>query len=166
MRRRSLVDNPGYHRPMRSEFTTSVRCDPEDLWLFLDEPELQKQWMRTLVSNRISGEAGPCQGAGFRMRVREGSRVTEYQGEITCHDRPHHLAVRFWGGSMRPGSAVRVDYRLTPEGDHTRLHITSQLEAVGLGFGARLLLPLAMLLNRLQMRRDLEELRRLAEAQG
>jgi hypothetical protein len=151
---------------MKSEFVATLRSDPEDLWLFLDEPELQKQWMRNLVELHISGTDRPCQGAGFRMRTREGRRVVTYLGEITAHDRPHHLAVRFWGGSMRPGMAVRVDYRLTPEGALTRLDITSQLEATRLGLGARLLLPLAMLLNRLQMRASLRELKRLAEAQG
>ena len=151
---------------MKSEFTTTLRCGPEDLWLFLDEPELQKQWMKGLQDTRIMGEEGPVEGAAFRMRIRQGGRIAEYQGEITCHDRPRHLAVRFWGGSMRPGMAVRVDYRLTPEGDRTRLDIVSELEASSLGLGARLLLPLALLFNRLQMKGFLRELKRLAEAQG
>lgn len=151
---------------MKSEFAATMCCQPEDLWLFLDEPELQKQWMSNLVELDISGADRPCQGAGFRMRMREGGRVVTYQGEITRHDRPHHLAVRFWGGSVKRGMAVRVDYRLKADGSHTRLDITSQLEAASLGLGARLLLPLAMLLNRLKMRGYLRELKRLVEAQG
>jgi hypothetical protein len=149
---------------VRTEYSTKIGCPPDDLWLFLDEPELQKQWMKGLVANEISDPGGDRTGATFQMRIREGARLADYEGEILVHDRPTHLAVRFWGGSLKPCMVVRVDYRLTPVGDATRLDIVSELVAGEPGPLMRLILPLVKLFNLLQLRGFMKSLKRLAEA--
>ncbi|NIN68580.1 MAG: SRPBCC family protein, partial [Anaerolineae bacterium] len=47
-------------------------------------------------------------GTKFTQRIREGGRITEYEGEVTAYEKPYHLGVRI--GS--PQFSVDVDYRL------------------------------------------------------
>src|SRR5262245_29571123 len=78
---------------MRTCYTGEFGCTPQRLWRFLEEPELQKQWMKGLLDNQQTSEGPPGVGSTFRMKIKEGSRVADYDGKITAYDPPRQLAV-------------------------------------------------------------------------
>jgi carbon monoxide dehydrogenase subunit G len=148
---------------MPIECTTAIACTPEHLWPFLAEPELQKQWMKGLEDNRPTSDGPRGVGSTFQMHIKEGGRVAVYDGEVTAHDPPRHLGVRFWGGALRPGMAMRADYHLSAVDGQTRLDYVAAVECKRMGFFMRLLMPLFMLFGRMQLKAFLKTLKRLAE---
>src|SRR5262249_55132243 len=149
---------------MEIPYRMEVACPPERLWAFIEEPERQKQWMKGLQENRPTSEGPARVGSTFRMKIKEGSKVGDYDGEVTAHDRPRHLGVRFWGGPFPKGMAMRVDYHLTDLGGATRLDYLARMECEDrLPLFMRLLLPLAKVFSRWQLRGFMQTLKRLAE---
>jgi uncharacterized protein YndB with AHSA1/START domain len=146
------------------EHTEVFKCPAEHLWTFLEEPQKQKLWMKGLQEN-VPTSAGP-QGVGstFLMKIKEGRKVAEYQGEVTAYDRPRHLAVSLAGGPLPKGAKMLVDYRLSPVNGQTKLDYACQLQAERLGFFLRLLLPLAKLFSKMMLRRFMKKLKQHAEA--
>jgi carbon monoxide dehydrogenase subunit G len=149
---------------MKMEHTMEVRCSPEHLWPFLEEPEKQKLWMKGLLANERTGEGPRGAGSTFRMKIKEGRKVAEYHGEVTAHDPPRHLGVRIWGGALPKGCVMKADYRLTPVAELTRLDYVAEMQAERLGWFLRLLMPLIKLFGRMQLRGFMKQLKRLAEA--
>ena len=93
---------------MRTCYTGEFVCAPERLWRFLEEPELQKQWMKGLLENQQTSEGPPGVGSTFRMKIKEGSRIGDYDGKITAYDPPRQLAVDLSGGGFPAGCCMRV----------------------------------------------------------
>jgi carbon monoxide dehydrogenase subunit G len=148
---------------MRIQRSTEIDCPPQKLWPFIEEPEQQKRWMRGVLENTLTSPPPARQGSTFRMKIKEGMRVAEFDGEITAHDPPRRLEVRFWGGSFRPGMAMRADYRLADLGGRTRLDYETSLEMKRLGFFTRLFLPLFKVFGSLQVKSFMKALKRIAE---
>jgi hypothetical protein len=147
---------------MNINHTAWFDCPALRLWPFLDEPERQKLWLKGLLSNELTS-AGPVRaGSTFHMRIKEGRKVGEYDGEITAHEPPRHLGLRFWGGGLK-GLVMQVDYRLSEEGGRTRLDYAAKFEG-RCGLLLRLLLPLLRLFGKMQLRSFFKTLKRLAEA--
>jgi carbon monoxide dehydrogenase subunit G len=149
---------------MKITLTLEIQCFPDRLWPFLEEPEQQKRWMRGLQENTLTSPPPSRKGSTFTMKIKEGARVAEYQGEVTAHDRPRHLGVRIWGGALKPGMAMRADYRLTDLGQGTQLDYECNLEAERLGFFMKLFLPLFKVFGKLQVKSFFKTLKRISEA--
>ena len=47
-------------------------------------------------------------GSTFDLRVREGRRISHYEGRINSYDPPKHLGVSMWGGAFPRGIVMRV----------------------------------------------------------
>jgi carbon monoxide dehydrogenase subunit G len=149
---------------MRIERVTEIACTPERLWPFLHEPEKQKLWMKGLLENTPTGEGSGGPGSTFRMKIKEGGRVAEYDGEVTAIDPPRHLAVRIWGGGFPTGMVMHVEYRLTGLDGRTRLDYAAWSDTGRCGLFLRLLMPLFQLFGRIQLAGFLRKLKKLAEA--
>lgn len=149
---------------MQVEFTTHVACRPEHLWRFIEDPELQMQWMKGLVSNELTSDPPGREGSTFRMHIREGGRVRVYDGEILSHRHPEHLAVRFGGGSFPEDMRMQVDYHLARHADGTRLDYSARMVAGRIPLPMRLFMPLMRIFTRWQLTGFMRTLKRLAEA--
>jgi hypothetical protein len=149
---------------MRTARSILIECPPEHLWPFVEEPDLQTLWMRGLLANELTSEPPAREGSTFRLTIREAGRVHRYEGQIVALDRPRHLGIHYWGGALRPGVVMRVDYRLQPVNAHTRLDYVAQIESGELDWSSRLLLPLIRLSSHLQLRSYLKKLKVLAES--
>src|SRR6516165_10254294 len=149
---------------MRTTWTGEFACKPEHLWKFLEEPELQKQWMKGLQDSRPTSEGARGLGSTFRMKIKEGSRVAEYDGKVTAYDPPKQLAVVLSGGAFPEGMAINVDYRLTDLGGRTRLDYVAASDcSKPLPWWMKLLMPLFQLFGRMQLKGFMKTLKRLAE---
>jgi hypothetical protein len=149
---------------MHVEYRAEFRCTPWQLWSFLDDAERQKLWLTTLVEFAPTSQLPRAVGTTFDMRVREGRRISHYEGRINAYDPPRHLGVSFWGGSVPRGVAMSVDYRLADLGSKTRLEYCSEVNTESLRGPIKLALPIARVFSFFQIRYFMRNLKRLAEA--
>ena len=150
---------------MQTDYSTLIDCTPEQLWPWLEEPDKQKQWMKGLLENVSTSEAPTRVGSTFRMTIKEGRRVAEYEGEVTNYDRHHRLSIKFWGEMMR-GIEIYVDYQLQDLGDRTRLDYLSFADISEAGFFIKLMMPLYNIFGKVQLKSFMKTLKRLAEAEA
>jgi hypothetical protein len=148
---------------MRIVYTGQFRCPIDTLWRHISEPELQKKWMKGLLENRPTSDGPPRPGSTFTMKIQEGPKASEYQGEVIAHEAPDHLAIRFWGGCFPADLVMRVDYRLSEAGGQTRLDYVAQREKGQCPFWMRLLLPLMVVFSKMQLRNFMKKLKGLVE---
>jgi hypothetical protein len=103
-------------------------------------------------------------GSTFDLRVREGRRISQYEGRINAYDPPRHLGVSFWGGFFRPGMLMRVDYRIAEVPGGCRLEYYAEIELNHLHGPSRLAIPIARVFTFFQLRYFMRNLKRLAES--
>jgi hypothetical protein len=151
---------------MRIEYRMDLRCTPWQLWPLLDDPERQKLWLTTLVDFASTSPVPRMVGSTFEFRAREGRRISHYEGRINAYDPPRHLGVSMWGGSLRQGSVMRVDYRVADLGQNCRLEYYAEIDISMLRGPIKLAIPLARLFNFFQLRYFMRNLKRRAEATG
>ena len=90
---------------MRYTANNEIDCTPEQLWPWLAETERMKQWMKGL-EEIVPDAPGPVRsGATFRMRIREGRKVTEYGEELLAYEPPRSTRGPAERGSSRPSVA-------------------------------------------------------------
>src|SRR5436190_11509544 len=106
---------------MHVTFAHDFACSPDRLWRFIEEPELQKQWMKGLQDNQQTSAGPTGVGSTFRMTIKEGGKVADYDGTLTAYDPPRHLAVEMTGKNFPGGMVLHVDYRLTAQNGGTHL---------------------------------------------
>jgi uncharacterized protein YndB with AHSA1/START domain len=99
---------------LREEF----HCSPEVLWRHLEEPELQKLWMKGLLSNRATSPAPTRVGSTFEMEIQEGRKASIYKGTMTAWEPPRRMALTMEGGCFGKAK-MAVSYRLEALGPST-----------------------------------------------
>lgn len=151
-------------RFMRIEYRLEIRCSPEQLWPFLNEADRQRQWLTTLVDFNPTSAVPRTVGTTFDLRVREGRRISKYEGRINAYDPPRHLGVSFWGGYFPPGLVMRVDYRVAQLAGGCRLEYYAELDTQRLSGPMKLAMPIARLFTFFQLRYFMRNLKRVAEA--
>ncbi|MGD9722169.1 MAG: SRPBCC family protein [Pirellulales bacterium] len=149
---------------MHVEYRAEFRCPAEQLWTLIDDVEKQKLWLTTLVDITPTSALSRAAGSTFDMRVREGRRISRYEGRVNAYDPPRHLGVSFWGGRFPPGVVMQVDYRLADLGNATRLEYYAEVDTAALSGPVKLALPLARVFSFFQLRYFMRNLRRLAES--
>ncbi len=144
---------------MKLALTTEIRCSPERLWPWLDDPELCKQWLRGMEEIRPVSDGPRRPGWQAKMFIREGGRLSEYDETILEYEPARRFKLRMEGGCFRGGS-VTVDYRLHEHDGHTRLEYSCDAQMGGI---LRLLGPLFAIFGRMQARSFMVKLKQLAE---
>jgi len=148
---------------MHIEYRMDVRCRPRQLWSFLDDSERQKLWLTTLVDIVPTSANARSVGSTFDLRVREGRRISRYEGRVNAYDPPRHLGVAFWGGAFRPGMLMRVDYRIADVPPGCRLEYYAEIDLENLPAPVKLAIPIARVFTFFQLRYFMRNLKRLAE---
>jgi carbon monoxide dehydrogenase subunit G len=148
---------------MRIAVTHLFTCSPETLWAHIEEPEKQKRWMKGLLSNEPTSPGARGVGSTFRMRIKEGRKAADYDGEVTAHDAPRHLEVVMGGGNFPKGMTMRVEYRLTAQGGQTRLDYVCKAEMPKAGVFMKLMFVVFRLFGRMQLRGFMRALRKQVE---
>jgi len=146
---------------MRFEHSMEVACSPEHLWLYLEEPEKQKLWMKGVLSNEPA-EAGPTRvGSRSIMKIKEGGKVGSYHIEVTRYEPYQRMGVKMWGGSFGDMEAF-VDYTLTDLKGRTRLDYLFSAEPKS--FFMKLMGALFQWFSVMQIKSFFKTLKSLAEA--
>jgi uncharacterized protein YndB with AHSA1/START domain len=103
--------------------TLEIDAPIERVFALVDDPQKIKLWMRGLeetVYKTKRNRQHPV-GTRFTQRIKQGRRISEYDGEVTAYERPTHLALRIGNDQF----AFDVDYRLADLGGRTRLEYTA-----------------------------------------
>jgi len=149
---------------MRVTFAQDFVCPPDRLWHCIEDPELQKQWMKGMLDNQQTSAGPKGVGSTFRMKIQEGGKVADYDGKVTAYDRPRHMAVELCGGNFPAGMVVNVDYRLTEQNGGTHLdYIAAMGQGCKLPWWMRLMMPIGKIFMKMQLRGFMKSLKRLAE---
>lgn len=144
--------------------TATFACPIDVLFSYVEEPEKQKLWMHGLLSNEPTSPGKKGLGSTFRMKMQEGKKVGEYDGEVTAHDRPHRLEVVIWGGNLPAGVRVRADYRFSEAAGQTKLDYACTMEGHKGGLFLWFMRLMMRMFGRRQVRAYFRELKKHAEA--
>ena len=149
---------------MRYTANNEIDCTPEQLWPWLSEPERMKQWMKGL-EEIVPDAPGPARaGATYRMRIREGRKVTEYREELLAYEPPRRIRFKITGGSFGTMSFCGENELIDAGGGRTRLRYSGWTE--GGSWWCKLLMPIGMLFASFQARGFHGTLKRLAESEA
>ena len=147
---------------MHLEHNIEIDCSPDQLWPWIEEPDRQKQWMHGVISNEPTSETVNEVGSTFLMKIKEGKRITEYNGTLTTFDRPRKLGVKLVGSCGKgPPMEMQVDYALTDLGGRTRLDYDADWEMRG--FMMKLFTPLMYVMGKMFIKKFFKNLKTLAE---
>jgi carbon monoxide dehydrogenase subunit G len=140
----------------------SIQIDAtlEQLWELLINPERVKRWSPSVISDEPIS-SGPVR-AGFRskMKIDEGSKIVEYDSEITTYEPMSHLGLELKGGSLGRGP-MYIDYMLKSETAGTILTYESRWQAHG--FMLKLMSPLLYVLSQRNISAQMARLKNIAE---
>ena len=67
---------------LNSDNTVVLKTTPAELWSLLVEPENIKRWNPDVVSDEALTPGPPGVGSKSAVRIREGSRIVEYESEV------------------------------------------------------------------------------------
>jgi carbon monoxide dehydrogenase subunit G len=148
---------------MRIDYSMELGCTPDQLWPYLEDPQRQKQWMKGLLENTATSEGPQRVGSTFRMRIKEGGKVAEYDGQITGYEKNRYLGIRMWGGALPKEAAMNVDYRLADLNGRTRLDYVCRMEGAKFGWFMRMLMPLFAFFGKMQLKSFMRKLKSLVE---
>jgi uncharacterized protein YndB with AHSA1/START domain len=145
----------------RIEYTLEMNAPVEKAFDAVSDPNKQKNWMEgleeTIYPSPIDGN--PI-GKKFKQRIREGGRVSEYDGEVTAYEKPSHLGVRVGNKQF----VVQVDYRFTPTAAGTQLKYSAEM--IFQNWFARLMGLLFSWFTRGILDRQMKRLKQIAEQSG
>jgi uncharacterized protein YndB with AHSA1/START domain len=144
---------------MNETFSMVVAAPAERVWALIDDHDNLKRWMDGLEETTYPDglDRSRAVGTRFVQRIREGGRVSEYQGVVTAYDRLKHLGIEIGNRAF----SMAVDYRLTPVPGGTRLDYSAAMKRAG-GF-VRVMMVLFGWLTRKILRKQMAKLKALAE---
>jgi uncharacterized protein YndB with AHSA1/START domain len=145
-------------------YTTEFAAPREAVWPYLEDPEKIKQWMIGVVEDRPTS-AGPTRvGSTFEMDIKEGRKITTYQGEVTKYDRPRLMGVKMVGSCGKQPMTMFADYELSDlGGGRTRMLYTGRCTPPS-GLLFKLMMPLFKVMGRMMIKKFMRNLRGLVES--
>lgn len=145
---------------MNETFSMVIAAPVERVWALIDDQDNLKRWMDGLEETTYPDGLDRSRPVGTRFvqRIREGGRVSEYQGVVTAYDRLNHLGIEIGNRAF----TMAVEYRLTPVPGGTRLEYSAVMKRGG-GF-VRIMVVLFGWLTRKILRKQMARLKAIAEA--
>ncbi len=146
---------------MHIERTIQIRQPAEDLWAWLTETERVQRWNPSIISDEPTTPGPPGVGTRTRMKLREGSRIVDYETELTAYEPATAVALEMRGGNLGV-SPMHIRYDLTSNHQGTELRYRARWRPRGLML--RLMSPMIGVMARRECNRSLARLKEIAEA--
>jgi uncharacterized protein YndB with AHSA1/START domain len=127
----------------------------------VDDDHSLKLWMDGLeetIYPEGKNQANPV-GTLFKQRIREGSRLAEYEGRVIAYENPNLLAITIGNAQFE----MQVVYRFTPKGAWTWLDYSATLTRGSLF--TKLMSKLFAPLTRRILDKQMRQLKELAETE-
>jgi len=128
---------------MPMKMSIDIARPPADVWPWLTEFDKKQQWAKGLQSEEwYEGDKG-TRGSRFRVKIKEGPSVSEYDGELIEIEEPKRIVSTMSGGCGKEPATFEVEYSLTDLGGTTRLEHECRFDMPVKGF-IKLMMPLFM----------------------
>lgn len=148
---------------MLIEKNFKLNAAPSIVWPYLIDASLQKKWITGLVENRLL-DAHQQVGSKFVMRVREGNKIAQYEGEILVFEKHREFSMMFSGGNFKMGTKMFVDYRLSDvDALETNLYYRSKMEIEEPSILFTLCMPLMRAFSIIQIKSFMRKLKIMVE---
>ena len=104
---------------MRQTRRIRVNAPPERVWELIDNSRKLASWMPNIVSTRFPGtrERNKQVGTRFVQEMREGDKVSTYEGEVTAYEKGRLLGMLLLPEAL----AIHVVYHVEGDEDWTLL---------------------------------------------
>ena len=144
---------------MNCTYTLDIHAPIAKVFSLVDEEKNLKKWMDGLEETIFPEgyDRAKTVGTKFKQRIKEGSHINEYDGEVIAYEKPHHLAIMLGNQHF----TVKVDYRFTADGTRTRLDY--QAEMIRAGWFVRLMSKLFSGFTQRILDKQMRKLKLLAE---
>ena len=147
---------------MAITYQLQINAPIEKVFDLVDDDDKIKLWMEGLeetIYTSPQDRENPV-GTTFKQKIREGGRVTEYDGVVTAYEKPKHLGVQISNSSF----AMQVDYRFTSTPTGTRLDYVAEM--VDPSWFTRLMSKLFSWLTNRILHKHMKNLKALGERQA
>ncbi len=147
---------------MKTTRSVTIHAPIERAFACVADNDNVKKWaqgVEEIIPREPWNPANPV-GSRFTQKIREGGRLSAYEGEVVAYDAPRHMAITL----DNPQFTMRVDYRFSEIPGGTRLDYTAetiQSNWVGRIFGVLF----GWLTNRI-LDKQMAALKALAEQDG
>ncbi len=98
-----------------------INATPERVFDALEDPQTYAYWVVGCKRIRSVESAWPQPGAAFHHTVGVGPLATDDQTRVVAIDRPRFLELE---AHAWPAGQARIRFRLTPQGDGTRIQMS------------------------------------------
>jgi len=136
---------------------------PSDVWLWLTDFEKKQQWCKGLLSEEWYEGDRSTAGSRFKVKIKEGPGVSEYDGELLAVEAPKRIHSSMVGGCGKEPMKMEVEYCLDEIGSGTRLAFECSFDMPAKGL-MKLLMPLFMWFGKVQTNGFHKKLKQLVEA--
>ena len=119
--------------------TIQINASPELIWEMLTDLEQIKRWNSTVISDEPLSSGPPHVGQISKMMIREGSKIVEYESEISHYQPTSQLSMILRGGNLGKGP-MYIDYQLSANEAGTLVNYVSKWEPHG--FTLKLMAPI------------------------
>jgi uncharacterized protein YndB with AHSA1/START domain len=145
---------------MRIATTIDIDAPTRRVWALLEDERNLRLWMPDVLETTYPGgkPEGDPGGARFLQKIREGGRVSTYEGEVTACEPPRLLGVRLGDGRHFETDVV---YRLSERGAATRLDYDCEVRLKS--WLGRLMIVVGGPMARRIVKRHMANLKRVAE---
>jgi hypothetical protein len=131
----------------------SIPAAPERVFPWMLDVDKVPLWVEGVSAYDLIGGGELGQGARLRQTLTVSGFTMTAEAEVVAYDPPGHAATR----SVSNGIAVRIDYRVDPEGDGSR--VTQSIELEPQSLKARMIAPMVRGQMDAKLPADLERLR-------
>jgi uncharacterized protein YndB with AHSA1/START domain len=146
---------------MNFTYAIQINAPIASVFNLVDDDDMIKLWMDGLEEtiypegkNRLS----PV-GTKFKQRIREGSRVAEYEGQVIAYEKSNLLAITIGNAQFE----MEVVYRFTPKGAWTWLDYSATMRRGNLFI--KLMGKLFAPLTRRILDKQMKKLKEIAECE-
>ena len=133
----------------------TVPAPPERVFPWMLEVDKVPQWVDGVSAYEVVGGGEPGLGARLRQTLTVSGFTMTAESEVVAHDAPRHTATESETNGMR----VRIDYRVEPDGDGSR--VTQSIALKPQGLKAKMIAPMVRGQMDAKLPADLERLRAL-----
>jgi len=146
---------------LHDRITISAR--PEEVWLFLEDPDMVKEWNEKLRAWEPLSHGSPRLGFRYRARFGMRGRETDMEGEVVEYRPPVRLVTRFTGGRLPADGYSELAFDLSDRVHSTRLHQTIVMQNAGIPWFFRWLIWFIHHTGRTVGKSHLQRLKELVE---
>ena len=145
---------------MLIRYSTQVDAAAPTIFACVDKPEHIVQWVGGAVEHAYVTERNPANPVGqqFRQKLRMGSSIREFNGEIIAWEAPTHFGLHI----PSPAYSSEAHFRISPSGA-TRSTIDYAIEITLHKLAARILGPLLQVPLGFFVRKQIGQLKAYAE---